>query len=414
MTNVQLAWAIQDDQIKHVDEVENGIKCDCICPQCGDKLIARNMGRIKSSHFSHTTDTFCEGAAETALHLAAKDIIISSSEILTPTFDFNPDVLNELSDKRKMDFGEVSNRRFRYKESKKETTVRNFRPDIEIIKDHIKIYIEITVTNKTKKSKIVDFQKNGDLFFEIDLEKVPEDHTRNDLKDNVLFEKSNRRWLVLSKRDYLNKHQEETRNTSKSPIPLNYNPFEFIDDLEGHVEKYGKEFTEIVRLFTSDLDELKKATDKEWRKAQVSNLKRKHSEEIVRILNSESINDKFFAPQMSNIWALSVHSIIWQHALVNEFIVNQRYRREVRFSDALDWLRKNYSLIPFLKRLNNWDLYSSSLTEKQRLLMKAIYKRKTKNIPNLPGYGSIVWRYLEDLNQKGLIREKEIGRFLFD
>lgn len=414
MPNVQLAWAIQGDQIKHVDEVENGIKCDCICPQCGDKLIARNMGQIKSSHFSHTSDTFCEGAAETALHLAAKDIILSSSEILTPAFDFKPDVLNELSDRRKMDFGEVSNRRFSYEESKDEITVRNFRPDIEIKKGRIKIYIEITVTNKTKKSKIVDFQKNGDLFFEIDLEKVTEDHTRDDLIDIVLFEKSNRRWLVLSKRDYLSKHQEKHLDKSKSPKPFNYNPFEFIDDLESHVEKYGKEFTEIIRLFTSDLNELKKATDKEWRKRRVSYLRKKNREEIVRIIGSAVIDDQFLAPRISNMWALNVDSRIWQYELVSQFIVNQKFRREIRFNDVVRWLRKKYSLIPFLERLNNYDLYSSSLTDKQRNFMKAICKQKTIKIPQLPGYETITWSYLDELNKRGMIREKEFGRFLFD
>jgi hypothetical protein len=412
--NIQIAWAIQGDQIKHIDEVENGIKCDCICPQCGDKLIARNRGKIKSSHFTHTTDTFCEGAAETAIHLAAKDIIVSSSKILTPAFDFKPDVMDEMSEKRKFDFGEVSNRRFSYEESKEETTVRNFRPDIEIIKGHIKIFIEITVTNKPKKSKIVDFQKNGGLFFEIDLEKVTKDHSKNELKNIVLFEKTNRRWLVLSKRDYLSKHQDEPLDTSKSPKPFNYNPFEFIDDLESHIEKYGKEFTEIVRHFKSDLNELKKATNKEWRKRRVSNLAKKHIREILRIEKRKAINDQFFAPRISNIWALNVHSHIWQYELVSKFIVNQKFRREIRFYDVVKWLRKKYSLVPFLERLNNWDLYSNSLTEKQRYLMKAIYKKKTKEIPKLPGYETITWNYLDELNKRGMIHEKEIGRYLFD
>lgn len=414
MPNVQLAWAIQDDQIKHIDEVENGLKCGCICPQCGDKLIARNKGEIKRSHFAHSNDIFCEGAAETAIHLAAKDIIVSSSEILTPPFDFKPDVLNELSDKRKLDFGEVSNRRFRYEESRDEVTVRNYRPDIELIKAHTKIFIEITVTNKPKRSKIIDFQKNGELLFEINLEKVTVNHSIDELEEFVLFGKTNRRWLVLSKRDSSSKNKQASLDKNKDPKPFGYNPFEFEDDLESFVVDEGNAFTAIVRRFTSDLDELKNATNKKWRIERVLNLKRQHSKEIIRILNSESINDKFFAPKISSTWALNVYSTIWQHALVSKFIVNQKYRREIRYNDVVEWLRNNYSLIPFLERLNNRKLYSNSFTEKQLLLMKAIYKRKTKNISHLPGYEFIVWRYLEELNHRGLIREKGIGRYLIE
>lgn len=39
-------YAYFNDKIVHVDNVDNGLKCGCICPECGDKLIAHNNGKI--------------------------------------------------------------------------------------------------------------------------------------------------------------------------------------------------------------------------------------------------------------------------------------------------------------------------------------------------------------------------------
>ena len=359
MPNVQLAWALQRDQIKHIDEVENGIKCDCTCPQCGDKLIARNRGLIKSNHFAHTTDTFCEGAAETAIHLAAKDIIASSNEILTPTF-FTSYIADELSEKRKMDFGEVSNRRFRYEEAQLETSIRNFRPDVELIKGDIKIYIEITVTNKSKKSKIVDFQKNGELLFEINLENIKEDLSRNEFKKTVLFEKANRRWLVLSNYD-LSEYQKKTVVENNISNPFSGNPTEFTEELKRELKKHSNEFIEIMRQFLFDLDELKKATFKGWRENRLIVLEKKNIREIISIKEEKYIEDQYFAPRISNVWALNCHSHIWQAELVKRFIFNQNYNRSVYYSEVLKWFRSNYSMIPYLERLNNLELYSNHL-----------------------------------------------------
>ena len=110
MQPVLLSWALQGVEIKHIDEVENGLKCNCVCPQCNGPLIARNRGEIKRSHFAHTTDTFCAGAEETALHLAAKHIIYNSSDILTPEYEFFHKVEDEFPEHTLVKFEAVSNR----------------------------------------------------------------------------------------------------------------------------------------------------------------------------------------------------------------------------------------------------------------------------------------------------------------
>ncbi|HEY1877238.1 MAG TPA: hypothetical protein VGG66_07190 [Rhizomicrobium sp.] len=59
-----------------IDAVGRGLDCQCFCPQCDSPLIAV-QGDILQHHFRHYSDT-CHGAAETALHLFAKQIIRES------------------------------------------------------------------------------------------------------------------------------------------------------------------------------------------------------------------------------------------------------------------------------------------------------------------------------------------------
>lgn len=56
-----------------VDDVATGLACDCICPCCKGKLLAKNKGEINSHHFAHAFGPECEGARESMLHLLAKE-----------------------------------------------------------------------------------------------------------------------------------------------------------------------------------------------------------------------------------------------------------------------------------------------------------------------------------------------------
>ncbi len=64
-----------DGKLVHVDEVENGDNCGCLCPACNEPLVAKNKGKIKMHHFAHKSGTECNFAYESMLHLLAKEKI---------------------------------------------------------------------------------------------------------------------------------------------------------------------------------------------------------------------------------------------------------------------------------------------------------------------------------------------------
>lgn len=71
-----------------VDDVPNGLKCNCVCSHCGKELIARNNPRNKREHhFAHRGGADCKGARMTTLHKLAQQIIKEERKIMLPAYD---------------------------------------------------------------------------------------------------------------------------------------------------------------------------------------------------------------------------------------------------------------------------------------------------------------------------------------
>ena len=93
MKDIKLPYALKDGELVHISEVERGLSCSCICPNCKGQLIARK-GEYKSDHFAHYSTGECQGALETTLHLVAKKILEKCHYITLPAvkvdlgFDF--------------------------------------------------------------------------------------------------------------------------------------------------------------------------------------------------------------------------------------------------------------------------------------------------------------------------------------
>ncbi len=76
-------WATRDGRVVHISEVFRGLKCGCICSECGSRLVARK-GLKRKHHFAHESSDVCLNAGETGLHKAAKGILVRRKEIVLP------------------------------------------------------------------------------------------------------------------------------------------------------------------------------------------------------------------------------------------------------------------------------------------------------------------------------------------
>jgi hypothetical protein len=84
-----LDFAIDEKSGALVDirQVENGMRCGCVCPECKRKLVAKKGPRNRH-HFAHLPkdqkSNFCSTGPETGLHKAAKTIISRWQSLMSP------------------------------------------------------------------------------------------------------------------------------------------------------------------------------------------------------------------------------------------------------------------------------------------------------------------------------------------
>ena len=67
---------------RHMDDVDNGVKCECFCPACGHPLVAKNEGEIRAHHYSHLSNVDCEHGYQSSIHLMAKIIFLEMEEFM--------------------------------------------------------------------------------------------------------------------------------------------------------------------------------------------------------------------------------------------------------------------------------------------------------------------------------------------
>lgn len=80
-------FGLRDGRLQFVSEVPLGLECGCTCPECGDRLIARNRdfdGRRRVRHFQHARTSSCPGSIETAVHRMAKEVLASAEALVLP------------------------------------------------------------------------------------------------------------------------------------------------------------------------------------------------------------------------------------------------------------------------------------------------------------------------------------------
>lgn len=83
--SVRIPFGESDGRMFGPMEVPNGGRCGCVCPACSGPLIAYQRGG-KKPYFGHKPNAACEGAAETALHRMAKQIVAESAVFEVPEF----------------------------------------------------------------------------------------------------------------------------------------------------------------------------------------------------------------------------------------------------------------------------------------------------------------------------------------
>jgi hypothetical protein len=183
----KFAYLKDTKEIKYIDDVENGNKCNCICLCCGEELIAKH-GKINTHHFSHRVNSNCIGGSESLLHLLTKDIIEENKEIFLPYIEIDSTILSKYFNKKHLDITkEFFNANFEIKNIILEERVEHITPDIKaavIYNDfEFPIFIEIAVTHFTEDKKKDFLLEKKHNCIEINMSKI-----YNKLENNTNLE----------------------------------------------------------------------------------------------------------------------------------------------------------------------------------------------------------------------------------
>lgn len=185
-----LFYALKDERIIHIDSVESGLNCNCVCPACGERLIARK-GSIVVHHFAHQSGSVCEYGYQTSLHLAAKDILASTKKMMVPSVVLSfpcSDKKVKIRDGMSLSFDRVE----------LERKQGDIIPDIVVYCGDRKLFVEIFVTHKIDEIKLEKIKEQNISTIEIDLSKIDREITSKDLEQVLFHESENKKWVYNS------------------------------------------------------------------------------------------------------------------------------------------------------------------------------------------------------------------------
>lgn len=161
---ILLAKNSKDENV-YIDDVPNGKKCNCVCAECGGKLVAK-QGNIRTHHFAHENGNESEKCAQTALHLLAKSIIFDEGLIPKINKDSQFKFVRAYKIEIEKNLGDII-------------------PDIFALYDDEKeVAIEILVTHAVDEEKYQKIKMRKLTTFEIDLSKISYE-TKDDVKNAI-------------------------------------------------------------------------------------------------------------------------------------------------------------------------------------------------------------------------------------
>jgi hypothetical protein len=234
-TDSKIPFALDSNGILvTIDQVKRGLNCNCTCPGCGERMIAKK-GEVMQAHFAHASGSQCANGYESALHLAVKQIIFDMKFFTLPECNFT--IYKGMQDKLHQHYSELDPRK-KYKSFEEfennnkdilafahipsikcsfeqvdlEVSQGNIRPDIICTLGGKKLYVEVAVTHFVDDVKMAKLHARGISTLEIDVSSLRHaDLSFEKLEDFILNNGKNKKWLINSHAKTLASRDEPLR-----------------------------------------------------------------------------------------------------------------------------------------------------------------------------------------------------------
>jgi hypothetical protein len=170
----ELKYGLLGDKLVHINDVERGLACNCLCPHCKGQLIAKKGGK-RTKHFAHYKLADCSHGTETALHLLAKSIICQTRKVFVPYIP-----------KTEYDFSQ-SGRVLTFEKAVPEKQLSDsVRGDAVLYSGGSLLNVEIKVTHEVDANKTIELFNLGIPTIEIDLSDIISNFTPELIEQRIL------------------------------------------------------------------------------------------------------------------------------------------------------------------------------------------------------------------------------------
>jgi hypothetical protein len=177
-----------NNELVFIDDVPTGFACNCFCPSCHQKMVAKNAGNAlnRQHHFAHASGIDCGGYRESLLHIWSKQIIEQYKSFALPSYNNHDGYLfvdNPYDEKSFVFPAKLIS--FTNVEIEQRNDVNNLQPDIVgITDDGLRLWIEIAVTHKCSDDKIAQIKELNINCIEAEIPKSIE--SKDQLQDFLL------------------------------------------------------------------------------------------------------------------------------------------------------------------------------------------------------------------------------------
>ena len=394
--SIKLPFGLRDNRIIHISEIlesERGLNCNCVCPQCGQRLIAK-LGERKIRHFAHNNEN-CKNTFETALHKYAKEILQKHMKIKLPNLIIEHDkyfrILRDSSYGYNFYDNDLLEGSYYYDEEiyrKKINLVNKFLlefdkieleyridyivPDIIVYKNNLPLMIEIAVTHFVDEEKKEKIKRLGISTIEINLNIDDIDYANFDkskIEEIIINKIENKKWIY-------NKKEEQKKQE------LYDKHIEIIDEV-----KKKKEIENLIRE--------KQLINRIQKYKKLEQESEKILEEYDKTLNQNSLwidiskrlkISKYNLPEQLNIKVrgeliFKCDYRIWQAYIYEKFILNRK-GKTIYIFNVERWVQ-DHSILPINMELK----YTKDI--------------KTIDIPDLT---DVILNYLNRLCDLGILQ----------
>lgn len=200
MTDHITPFGLRDGRLHEPAQVPSGLACSCTCPGCGAALVAKK-GNTKRWHFSHHNVVPGESCAESAIHAAAKQVLLEHGALMVPEFAIGASAI--AMDGRELYEREILSpvRCIRFDHAAPEEAIGDIRPDVVGYRGDRRLIIEMNFRHRVDVEKRKKLVRLGIPALEIDLSDLGVGIGFEAVTERVINSILEKEWLVYPRYD---------------------------------------------------------------------------------------------------------------------------------------------------------------------------------------------------------------------